>query len=434
MTDATRIPYLIIGGSSAALGCIRGIRSADPERPITVAAKEADGIYSHPLIAHWLCGELADDRLPFVEPESYERNGVTVLAGTEVVRIDAAGRSAVLADGSSLAFEKALIACGGRPIVPRNLDVAGVEGASTFTAWDDARRVRARIESGAVRRAVVVGGGFIGVISASALAQMGISVTIVELADRILSASLNEPGSAIARDALERGGVAVRGGVAADAVQQDGGVITGVTLTGGESLECDLLILAIGVLPDTRVVEGSGINVGRGILVGEHLETSQAGIYAAGDVAEASDRLTGASRPIPIFPNAHRQGYVAGLNMAGVVQPFPGGVARNSLIIFGLPLMSIGVPDPPDDGCEVLVSRDDERRIYRKLILRGGRVIGSILIGDISHAGVMTHLINEGVEISSCKHQLLTDQFRLDRLPPAYWQRGEDVKWTDAAG
>jgi NAD(P)H-nitrite reductase large subunit len=416
-----RTSYLIIGSSNAALGGIAGIRGADPEGSIILLGAEPEGVYARPLITHWLAGRVGDSQMRPVPGEFWAENRVDARFGTTVARIDTERQEAVTDAGDKIAFGKALIASGGSPIVPPGLRIEGVEGVSTFVSWADARRVRSLIDAGGVRRAVVVGGGFIGIKVAEALTEVGVGVTIVELAERIMSASLDATAAAMARRVLEHAGVTVRCRTCVEAVHAPEGRVVQVALRGGDLLPCDLLVLALGVGPDLRLVEGSDLVVHRGICVDDHLETSVPGIYAAGDVAEATDRLSGTARPIPIVPNARRQGFVAGSNMAGAVTTFQGGVAMNSVGLFDLPCMAIGLAAAEGEELEAIVVHDEARQAYRKLVLRDSRLVGALLLGNIERAGVFAHLIREQIDVTACRTRLLAEDFSLDELPASYW-------------
>jgi len=423
-----RKPYLIIGNSTAALGAIEGIRSVDPTGPITLVAKENDPIYARPLISYWLAGKIGDDQMSFVPKDFYESSAIEPLLGAEVVRVDSSARSAHLADGRVLPFEKLLIAGGGTPILPPEPDVSGLSGVTTFTCWDDARRVRAWIREGKVSEAVVVGGGFIGIKTIEALLHLGVEPPIVELADRLMGAAFDDDASALALAALERSGATVRCGTAIQSVQSEDGHISAVVLRDGSVLPCHLLLFAIGVRPNIHFLDGSGIPIDRGLLVDDRMETSVPGIYAAGDISQAKERLTGVRHTVPILRNARRQGRVAGANMAGGADIFHGAVAMNSTDVCGLPCISIGLTNPPDSGdFEVLISRDARQGRYKKIVLQDNNVVGAILVGAIARAGVLRHLIEEAIDVTPLRGHLLADDFPLDLLPPAYWQQGECV-------
>ncbi len=353
-------------------------------------------------------------------PAFYEENGVEARLGVEVTHVDPLGRTVRTAGGEELPFERLLIATGGSPIVPAGLDGAQAEGVFTFTTWDDAEAVQSYIRRGQVERAVVVGAGLIGIKVLEALVELGLHATVVELAERVLSSALDSTAAGLARRQLERAGVDVRLGTTVSRVESSGGAVSGVVLRDGQKFECDMVILAIGVRPNTELAAGTAIEVDRGILVDRTMRTSVGGVYAAGDVAQAPDLLRGGRSCVPIFPDAYRQGLVAGRNMAGGRATYEGGLPMNSVDVFGLPTISVGLTCPPDDHCETLSQLDREAVTYRKVVLRGNRVIGAVLVGDIERAGIITGLIRGRVDVSGLKDLLLTDQFGLLSLPKDY--------------
>ncbi len=294
-----------------------------------------------------------------------------------------------------------------------------MSGVFTFTTWEDARCIRRYIEEHGVKKAVVVGGGLIGLKSVEALVKLGIQTTVVELADRILSATFDQAASDLAKKSLENAGVTVLCGTTLSAIEGDERA-AGVVLREGDSLACDLVIFAIGVIPDMSIAEDAGISTDRGILVDPAMETSVPNVYAAGDVAEAVDMLSGKTRPIPILPNAYRQGVVAGANMAGGSASFSGGLAMNALDICGLATISVGVTSPEDDSYEIISALDEENSDYKKFVLKDNRLVGAIFIGQIDRAGIATGLIKSQIDISGVKDHLLDQDFGIISLPEEY--------------
>lgn len=416
------IPYLIIGNSAAALAGVQGIRSVDRETPITAVSKSRDPNHSVPLLPYWLKGRTSDERMSRVAGDYYEKHGVETRHGVEIVRVDTGQRAAIAVDGTALPFEKALIAVGGYPFVPTELDLFHIEGMSTFTTWDDARRVKAWAERPETRKAVIVGGGFIGVEVAEVLDLMGLDVMIVERGDHILNVALDDRASSIVQRAFEREGVTIRCAMAVESVHHERGRVTGVSLADGTSQPCDMLIVAIGVRANTALVADTDIKTNRGICVDEHLQTSVPGIYAAGDVAEGLERLSRTERPIALLTTARQQGFVAGCNMAGQERSLDGTVAVNSVSICGLPCITAGLATLDDEGCEIVVDEDAERSIYKKLVVQRNKLVACTMVGDTDRMGIATHLIREGIDVSACKRHLLSEDFTLDLLPPAYWQ------------
>jgi NAD(P)H-nitrite reductase large subunit len=336
----------------------------------------------------------------------------------EATKVDPDQRQVLLADGRSIGFDKLLIATGGAPIRPPIPGLDG-QGVFTFTSWDDEQAIDEYLQKHTIRQAVVLGGGLIGLKTVEALVDRSVPVTIVELADRLLAVTFDHAAAKLAEKALAEQNVSIRTNTTIKEVLRNKGVLRGVTLSDGQLLDCDLLIVAIGVRPDLSLVAGTAIQTDRGIVVDPSQATSVEGIYAAGDVAQVADAMGGGSRPIPILPAASRQGRIAGTNMAGGEARYEGGVPMNAVDVVGLPTISVGqtVEQPGD---EVLSRLDEDARVYRKIVLRGGRVIGAIFIGQIERAGIFTGLIRSKLDVSAFKHLLLSDEFGLLSLPADY--------------
>ena len=185
-----------------------------------------------------------------VGEEFFTANGVRAMLGVRVERVDCAARTAVLGGGEAVPFEKAFLGLGGRPIVPPGLRAEAVAGVETLADWEGARRVRALIDGGRVRRAVVVGGGFIGLKAAEALALRGVAVSVVELGPHVLGAALDGRAAGMAQAALEARGIGVRCGVGVESVIAQADRVSGVRLSDASELPCELVLVAIGMAPD----------------------------------------------------------------------------------------------------------------------------------------------------------------------------------------
>ncbi len=415
-----RCAYLIIGNSAAAMGGVAGIRESDPRTAIHIVTREPHHTYSRPLISYLLGGKVDESKMLYRPCDFYEESDVVAWLGVEVRSVNPELRRVETSEGYSLAFDKLLIATGGRPIMPRDVEGTEARGVFTLATWDDAREIRQFIEKFPVEKALVVGGGLIGLKSVEALVGLGIGTTVVELTDRILSATFDRTASDLARSALAARGVEVMCGTTVSRVEQKDGRVAGAVLRDGTGLSFDMVIFAIGVTPNKGLVEGTSVETDRGILVDDRMETSVEGIYAAGDVTQAAELLSGEKRTIAIFPNAYRQGYVAGSNMAGRARRYGGSLAMNAVDVCGLPTISVGATDPVGEGYEVLSELDDEGPVYKKIVLRDDRIVGAIFVGDIDRAGIITGLIKEKVNVSGFKELLLTDEFGLISLPSEY--------------
>lgn len=408
--------YLIIGNSAGGIAAAEAIRRTDKHGPVMIVSDEPYHAYSRPLISKYLAGRCTVEDMLFRPADFYGKNGIETVLDAIAARLDVAGRTVELADGDSFAFEKLLLAVGGKPIVPPIRDM-GSDDLITFTKLDDAKRIKEAVASGA-RRVVVVGGGLIGMSVTEALVGLGLEVTVVELKDRVLSLALDKTCSQIVENTLRENGVTVLTGqsVTGIAKAKDTGRVKAAILSNGQEVACDLVILAIGVVPRSDLAAGTGMATNRGIVVDRHMKTSLDNIYACGDVAEASDVLLGANRVLPIWPSAYIGGRVAGLNMTGSSTEYPGWVSHNSFNYFGLSIVSAGTVEPEDaKGYEISVWSD--RDSYRKVVLKDNRIVGMALSGDIQRAGILFNLMREKMSVERFKGSLLTPGFGLVSLP-----------------
>ncbi|MFZ5640370.1 MAG: NAD(P)/FAD-dependent oxidoreductase [Bacillota bacterium] len=410
--------YVIIGNSAAAIGAVEGIRQVDKKGQITIISEEPYHTYSRPLISYWLAGKVSADNMIYRDGSFYEANSVTPLLGRKAVSVDPKGKKVVLDDGDTVKYDKLLVATGGKPIMPpmKGLDK---EGVYTFIKFDDVKAIQEVAAPG--KKAVVIGAGLIGLKAAEALLKLGLDITVVELANRVLSAILDEGAGAMVQGCLEDAGIKFELNTT---VKEVGGgkKVTGVTLENGKKLDCDLLVVAIGVQPNTDVIKDSGIQVNRGIVVDEHMRTSSANVYAAGDVAEGFDLVSGANRVLPLLPNAYMQGEVAGRNMAGAETVFAGGMAMNAIGFYDLPMLTAGIIKPDSDAYEVLTEADPATRTYRKIVIKDNRLVGYICLNKVDRAGILTGLIRDKVNIGEYKESLARPDFGYVHFPQEFRQ------------
>ncbi|MEM2866556.1 MAG: FAD-dependent oxidoreductase [Candidatus Hadarchaeales archaeon] len=412
------IKYLIVGNSAAAVGAVEAIRQVDRDGRIVIVSKEPHPLYSRPLITYLLAGQIDESKMSYGDPRFYSIYNVEEVLGKEVVAIHPEDKNVVLDDGTKLSYQKLLLATGGRPIFPQ-VEGRDLTGVFTFTTLSDARKVNEFIEKNRVRNAVVVGGGLIGLKTAEALIARGIKVTIVELADKVLSATFDRRASEIVEKAMqERGGVFVKKNTVSRIIGEK--KVEKVVLQDGTEVSCQLVIFAIGVTPNVELAKRAGIEVGKGILVDDHMQTNLPDIYAAGDVVEAYDIVMSSNRQIAIWPNAYVQGRIAGFNMAGKVEKYEGSFAMNSVEICGVPTISIGLTDPQEKGYEILERYDEAQKVYKKIVLKNDVIVGAIFVNKIDRAGVFTGLIKSRVNVHLFKDALLRDDFGLVWLPEKF--------------
>ena len=406
------VRYVIAGNSVAAVSAIEAIRKRDREAEIVVISPEKYTAYCRPLITYVLARDVEEFRLPYKRESFYKQHDVNVLYGVSMEGLDAKERKVYLSNGEKLSFDKLLIAIGGKPFIP---PIENVNGAftHTFTTIADMKAIEEDLAQ--VNRVVVIGAGMIGMKAAEALAKRGKRVVIVELLDRILPLVLDHKASEMAQRTLENAGISYILGDSVVAVERDGkGKPYAVVLKSGEKVSCDMVIVAVGVRPNVEPVKDV-LKVNRGIVVDDRMETSEEGIFAAGDVVEAYDLILGAKRPNLIWPLAYRQGLIAGANMAGGKRRYVGGFPLNSIGFFGFHVISAGMsavePNSPDfdESFEILENYDEKRNTYKKVVIGNNRLMGYLLVNDIKRAGLYTGLIWSRIDVSAFKDTLVDE-------------------------
>lgn len=409
--------YLIIGSSAGGIGAAEAIRQVDKEGALTIVSEEPYPAYSRPLISKYLAKERTLEGMLIRRSDFYHQNNILFLSGKQVTHLGLDGQTASLDDDEQITWEKLLLAVGGRPIFPE-MKGSDKTGVFTFTNLDDAKAIDRFLDNR--KKAVVIGGGLIGISATEALAKRGLDVALVEMKDRILNTILDPEASSMAEEVLKQAGVRILTGHTVVEVSGRESV-EGATLDTGETLPCDLLVVAIGVLPRCELASDAKLEMDRGIVVDHHMATNHPDVYACGDAAQAYDFVYRENRLSPIWPNAYIGGRTAGFNMAGIATEYPGGTAMNSLNYFGVDITSAGLPTAPHEaGYEVTTKQDGST--YQKIILKDNIIVGMILVGSIEKSGIIFGLMRDRINVESFKQSLLADDFGLAFLPRSSWQ------------
>lgn len=394
-----RLNYVIIGNSAAAIGCVSGIRTIDKESQITLISDEPHFTYSRPLISYWLKGKVDDEKMYYRNSDFYEKNNCNAILGKKVITIDSAAKLVVLEDDSFVKYDKLLVATGSSPFVP---PVEGLNTASntfTFMKWDSVKGVKAAVKNDS--KVVIMGAGLIGLKAAEGLHEICEDITVVDMADRILPSILDKKGADFVQRHIEKHNIKFILNDAAQSVTNNS-----VSLKSGQSLDYDVLIIAVGVRPNTELVKNAGGNVNRGIVTDNKLETSLKNIYAAGDCTESFDICTEQSKILALLPNAYMQGEIAGINMAGGDKEFDTAMPMNAIGFFGLHMITAG---SMEGECAEAIDENN----YKKMFFADNLLKGYILIGEISRAGIYTSLIREKTHLEEIDINLLKDSPQL---------------------
>ncbi len=412
--------YVIVGASAAGIGAVEAIRDADPNGSLAVISEESCPQYSRPMISDFVSGKADFNKMKCRTDEFWKENNVEAFTGKKAVALNLSEKTVLLENGEKISYEKLLLATGGKPFVPK-MEGSDKDGVFTFTTIKDAEQLTLKIESISARAAVVIGAGLIGVSVTEALVKRGLKVTMVELQKKILSLLLDAKGSDIVEDVIKKAGVTIITGQSVQKILGKPGndsSVGGVLLTKGDQVPCDLVIVAIGVIPRTELVSGTEIKTNRGIIVDNMMQTNVPDVYASGDVAEAYDFIMNQNRLLPLWPLAMQEGQVAGYNMAGKKTTYLGGTNMSSLKYFGIPIVSIGLANPKEDPTlEILVEYNPERNLYRKIVLRDNVIVGLTLINCIERAGVIFYLMKNAIKVKKFKQKLLSEEFGLAMLP-----------------
>lgn len=390
-----KMNYVVIGNGTAATGCIEGIRSIDKQGVITVVSQENHPVYCRPLISYYLEGKTDLEKMKYRDEDFYDKMNCTVLYGKTAEKIDKENQRVTLDDGSILSYSSLCCATGSSPFVPNIKGLDSVKNKFTFMTLDDTLSLEKVITENS--KVLIVGAGLIGLKCAEVLHKRVKEITVCDLSDRILSSILDKEAAQIMQSHLEENGINFM--LSDTAAEFNGNT---ALMKSGKKVNFDILIMAVGVRPNTEIMKNIGADVNKGIIVNEKSETSVKNIYAAGDCTEYTDISCGQQKIMAILPNAYMQGFTAGINMAGAERTFNNAVPMNSIGFFGLHAMTAGSYDGT-----VLTEKTDKK--LKKLFIKDGYLKGFILVGDTEPVGIYTSLIREKTPLDSIDFEKLQE-------------------------
>jgi nitrite reductase (NADH) large subunit len=399
------VDYIIIGNGVAGNSAAESIRKSDPQGKIMIFTRESYHFYYVPALSEFLSGEKQVKDFTVHNENWYERNRIDLYLRTEVCEILAPERTVVTKRGDRFRYDKLLLACGGNSFVP---PIPGSGGESIFTLRTIADALAIRERAKKCRKAAVIGGGLLGLEAGNGLRKMGLEVSVIEFYPRLLPRQTDALAAGILQSQMEGMGFHFcLGAKTREIVPEKNGLW--VCLEGGQKLFAEIVLISAGVRPELTLTRSLNLQIDKGLQVDDGMRTGIQDIYAAGDLIEHRGRFYG------IWPAAMEQGRVAGANMAGKETEYQGTVPSNSLKVLGIDLLAAGEIDT-EGRMESIVTRNQAKRTYRKLVLNDRVIIGAIFLGNMRGKDEIQTAIRTQKDISSLKGDLADEEFDFSRL------------------
>ncbi|MDR1862991.1 MAG: FAD-dependent oxidoreductase [Treponema sp.] len=389
--------HVIIGAGAAGIMAARTIVKEKPGDTVVIVSQDEE-VYSRCMLHKFISGERDALSLNFINDDLLASKNIRWIKGKTVTRLDGAAKAVYSGDEKIASGDTVLIATGANSVTPPIGELRTAKNAFGLRHLDDARSIAASAKD--ALKIAVIGAGLVGLDAVYGLLEYGektgrrFDITVIEMAPTALAINLDAHAAEAYQRLFEAKGVAFRLARKVVNTRSGGGNISALETDDGNSVPCDMVIMAVGVRPAIAFLEGSGVKTERAVVVDDYLAANVPGIYAAGDAAGLSG----------IWPNAQKQGEIAAYNMTGTRWPYDDRFAlKNTVNFFGLLSLSVGAINP-QDGDEVLVKED--RKNYRKLILREDAVAGVILQGEIGGSGFWQHLIKNKIPVDKFEKPL----------------------------
>ncbi|UTP38762.1 nitrite reductase large subunit NirB [Phenylobacterium sp. LH3H17] len=409
---------VVIGNGMAGCRAIEEVLKRDPTRyDITVFGAEPRVNYNRIMLSPVLAGEKTFDEIVINDVAWYADNAITLHSGRKVIRVDPAAKVVEAEGGLSLAYDRLILACGSDPVrLP--LPGADLEGVVTFRDLDDVEAMVAAAERGG--RAIVIGGGLLGLEAAYGLVRRGMGATVIHLMDVLMERQLDESAGFLLREALAERGVETVLGAHSEAILGENGRVAGLKLKDGTVIPGDILVMAVGIRPATGLAAAAGIVCGRGVVVDDQMRTSDPAIFAIGECAE--HRGVAYGLVAPIWDMCRTLGEV----LTGADATYEGSLLQTRLKVSGVDVFSAG-KFGGGEGCEDVVFRDAGRGVYKRVVIEDGKVAGAVLFGDAADGGWYFDLMRTGADVAELRDTLIFGQAITEAL------RGVDPRSAVAA-
>jgi len=389
---------VVVGNGMAGMACVEQILKHAPKFDITVFGDETHVNYNRILLSSVLAGEKAADDIVLNSLEWYAKNGIRLRLGARVSDVDPAAKTVRGDDGSLTAFDKLLLATGSNPLIPP-IEGTKKDGVYVFRNLDDTRALLERAGGGV--KAVVIGGGLLGLEAARGLKVQGCEVTVIHLMDTLMERQLDPTGGGYLKSKMECLGIRVLLERSTTAILGNGNV-EGVAFKDGLAIEANLVVIAAGIRPNVELAKKAGLEVNRGIVVNDFMETSHPDIFAVGECVEHNGVCYGLVAPLL------EQGKILAATITGNKGPrYAGTLTAAKLKIAGVDVFSAGDFSEKALGTDVVRYEDAALGTYKKLTLRDGKLIGAILVGDTSDSHRYMDWLRTQEDLTPHRKQLL---------------------------
>lgn len=386
--------YVIIGNSTAGIAAAEAIRKKDKKGSLTIISEEKGPAYGRPLISYYLQGVTNDETLPYRPDDFYKKLNIDLKDGVKAKKIDAESKKVYLSDGKTVSYDKLLVATGSVPFVPPTPGLDSVREKFTFYTIEDARKLKAALNPDT--RLLIIGAGLIGLKCMEGAYDITRNITVIDLADRVLSSVLDEECADPVQRKIEEKGVKL---VLKDKVKEfyENYCVT----DGGLKIEFDAVVTAVGVKPNVALIADAGGKINRGIVTDLKQRTSLPDVYAAGDCTVSFDASSGTEKVMAVLPNAYFQGEVAGYNMAGEDREICNLLPLNSIGFFGLHVLSAG-------STQGEMTEVKGENFMKRFFVKDNLLTGFMLIGNYDRAGILLSLIRERVPLDTVDFKAMT--------------------------
>lgn len=383
--ESDTMDIVVIGSSAASKSAVETLLLYGENR-VVVITKDTKTYYSRVLLPNFIAGEIKERDLYFEDKNLTKSHGLSIIKG-EALGINPSKKIVEMEGQKYVKYDKLIICTGASPSkgVDSNKNITGIYNLRDF---EDAFSIKKAAET--VDSCVVVGGGLVSLKSAWALKSIKKTVTLIVSSNQLLSTAMDIRGAKILKDIFEQNGINVLLGADITEFLDDKGKIYGVKLSDNSRISCGLAIIGKGVKPNIKLIRQTDMVIEKGIMVNENMETSIKDIYAAGDVVQSKSLLNHGTNTFTLWPDAVLQGRVAAMNILGIEKKYVGGISMNSAVFYEVPFISIGnIKENDIKECEVYFKDDRSKGVYRKVVMKNGKMVGAIFVGDVNFAGMV---------------------------------------------